>query len=232
MKIVSFDVGVKNLAYCIIERNANIDKIRKWGVINLVEKEQAILCDNEKCKKKAICSKIVKKQRTYYCKKHKSELKLKKVKKLQTTKISLLELNKRLISKLDEIKDFLEVDYVIIENQPVLKNPRMKSLQMMIYSYFVLRGIIDKEKTKSNILNIDLVFAGSKSKAYKGNTEFDIGTKGSKYIKRKKLSICQCREMIGEHNKNLLEFFNENKKKDDLSDSFLLGIYYLDKYYL
>ena len=30
----------------------------------------------------------------------------------------------------------LDVDGVVIENQPSLKNPKMKSIQMIVYSYF------------------------------------------------------------------------------------------------
>ena len=36
----------------------------------------------------------------------------------------------------------MDVD-IIIENQPALKNPIMKSIQMIIFTYFNLRGKID-----------------------------------------------------------------------------------------
>ena len=37
---------------------------------------------------------------------------------------------------LDKYTDFLKADYVLIENQPCMKNPTMKSIQIIIYSYF------------------------------------------------------------------------------------------------
>ena len=40
--ILSWDVGIKNLAYCLIQKDETIDefKILKWGVINLNEGQQ------------------------------------------------------------------------------------------------------------------------------------------------------------------------------------------------
>ena len=48
-KILSFDVGIKNLAYCLMEKKTdgtNYDlNIKKWNIINLVE-------DRDLCKYK------------------------------------------------------------------------------------------------------------------------------------------------------------------------------------
>ena len=40
---------------------------------------------------------------------------------------------------------------VLIENQPVLRNPRMKTISETLFNYFLCRGIVDKERTKSTI---------------------------------------------------------------------------------
>ena len=40
MKIVSWDVGIKNLAYCIMEKKDDTNtpyKIYNWGNINIIE---------------------------------------------------------------------------------------------------------------------------------------------------------------------------------------------------
>ena len=47
--------------------------------------------------------------------------------------------NKKMVQELDKHPNFLECDSVIVENQPSLKNPTMKSIQMMVYSYFLIR---------------------------------------------------------------------------------------------
>ena len=41
MKIISWDVGIKNLAYCIMEKTNKNDlpyKIHNWGILNSIEK--------------------------------------------------------------------------------------------------------------------------------------------------------------------------------------------------
>merc|ERR1711968_168286 len=37
IKILSFDVGIKNLAYCILSLDNNQYNIYEWGIINLTE---------------------------------------------------------------------------------------------------------------------------------------------------------------------------------------------------
>ena len=63
MKILSFDVGIKNLAMCLIETNDKNDKIKilKWEIINL--------CNDPKC---GVCNKPAKftKYNKYFCLKH------------------------------------------------------------------------------------------------------------------------------------------------------------------
>ena len=54
MKLLSIDVGIKNLAYCLFETSATAlakDNILLWGVINLCGAEPN--CGENNCKKKA-----------------------------------------------------------------------------------------------------------------------------------------------------------------------------------
>ena len=39
----------------------------------------------------------------------------------------------------------------LIENQPTLRNPKMKAISSTIYDYYLIRGIFDKDRTNSNI---------------------------------------------------------------------------------
>jgi hypothetical protein len=71
MKILSIDVGIKNLAFCLLSNDDNIENyvIGEWNVINLAEKTE------NKCailEKGAACNKPIKytKDGKCYCSKH------------------------------------------------------------------------------------------------------------------------------------------------------------------
>jgi hypothetical protein len=64
MKLLSIDIGIKNLAFIIIETNSNDFKIVKWDVINLCTNTND--CCQHLCKKKAAFFK----NSNYYCKIH------------------------------------------------------------------------------------------------------------------------------------------------------------------
>ena len=96
-RYVSFDVGIRNLAVC---------------VINHYEKEQ--LCSIDHWDVMTLCKPDV-----------------------PVKKTSLFELCVVLSNKLEQLEKQLDKeDIVLIENQPVLKNPTMKSIQIMIYMFF------------------------------------------------------------------------------------------------
>jgi hypothetical protein len=217
MKILSWDVGIYNLSYCIIENNKenNENKIIDWDIVNLV--------DNDEMKK-----------------------------------------NRNLIfenipRKLYEKPQLLDVDIVVIENQPSLKNPQMKSIQMILYSYFLILGKVigNGEKSTGYIDKIDFCSASNKLKIYDG-PEIILEEKSKKRVKnnkenetileeeknvelvdknkskKKTIKYADKKRLAIEHTKYFLEkdekykdFFNNHKKKDDLADSFLQGLYYI-----
>ena len=83
-KIVSWDVGIKNLAYCITEvnREDNTLKILKWAIIDLTGKSEITCCGILKqkkglpdkiCGKKAKFSCVVNNEQKNYCATHKSQ---------------------------------------------------------------------------------------------------------------------------------------------------------------
>ena len=114
-------------------------------------------------------------------------------------------------------KKILDVKTVVIENQPVLKNPTMKSIQIILYSYYLINKL-DQD------YSIKLVPANSKLKFSITNDSIEeIKKIKDKYQKNKKLAIEYCRDLVKEP--TWIDFFEKFKKKDDLADSFLL-IYY------
>jgi hypothetical protein len=65
MRIISFDVGIKNMAYCILDvstNNAAFPEIVQWDVLNLLKEEETHTC-NELTNKKKLCGK-----KSKYCK--------------------------------------------------------------------------------------------------------------------------------------------------------------------
>jgi hypothetical protein len=200
--ILSFDIGIKNLSYCLVKSELNNDNINKieiidWDIIN-------ILKDNEKVKS-----------------------------------INIDELSKRLYIKLSEVFKDKEFDIVLLENQPVLKNPVMKSVQMLIYGFFLYQ----KTNLIKNIKLIKLINASNKLKiGLLLNNEFkelkkiidnkDYNTKLKYSINKKKAVDYTLLYLDYLKLNNYKDFFNLHKKKDDLADSFLQSIYYIEKFNL
>ena len=119
-------------------------------------------------------------------------------------------------------KQFEEVDEVILENQPALKNPKMKSIQMFIYSFFFIRRQmgyfpnLKKVSFFSAYTKFDSIFKDEKPKELEN------------YKDRKKQSIYLTRKLVSEDwNKHL----DKHPKKDDLADAFIQGLTYISKHY-
>lgn len=163
------------------------------------------------------------------CSSHKNlkAYKTEKCKLIPKNKNPTLLLGKKMIEELNKKPNFLNVNTVLIENQPALKNPTMKTVQMLVYSYFLINGVSSE---KSQIDNIEMINARNKLKAYTGPEI--ICTIKNKYKKTKFLGIEYCKYMITENkdiDQKLRDLFTESKKKDDLSDSYLQGMYWLKK---
>jgi len=220
MKILSFDVGIKNLAYCLLDTdNLTIDD---WNIINISVDPVCEHTNKGKCCDKS-ATKMTKDTGFKLCTSH-CKIKLYKDKKMRNVpKLDnrMLELGNQIVKKLDEKKNFLNMDVVCIENQPALKNPTMKSVQMIIYSYFLMNGLAK---------DIQMINARNKLKVYKGpKVECDIT---DKYKQNKFLAIKYCDYMIRDNlhiDKEFHKLYDDSKKKDDLSDAYLQGIYYINK---
>lgn len=285
MKLLSFDVGIVNLAYCIIDQTGENFKIEDWGIINLsgnspkcqipdkkgkicgknakytymVENVMVNACkthikcyakpniETEKCQKKCeeTCCFIgknmtaCKKKATYCCHAHgyfctphmnsftKAEInksKPKIISKQNANKIPIQDLSVKLFRSLDEHPNFLRVDEVVIENQPTFINPTMKTISAFIYSYFSIRGLMNREGT---IKIVKFYSPSNKLKIHKEHTEEELKKSSNDlecYTLTKELGKEYCRALITDGNKKLLDTY---EKKDDLCDSFLQGFMYL-----
>lgn len=264
MKIISIDVGIKNLSFCLLENTFDNSfdnfSIKKWEIVNLLEKEIS-LCQFDKCCQEA---KFIKNDKMY-CVKHakKTEFliptkqlnisflkkqtlenlikianelyidnphlyKKKKLLELLTefietncldnmnkkncNNIDLIEVGKNIKYKLDKLID--TVDVVIIENQISPIASRMKTIQGMIAQYFIMKD--DNSK-------IEFISACNKLKAFMEDNS------PTKYSQRKKMSIEKCKELLDNNSLNSWKtYFEKHNKKDDLSDCFLQGVWYIN----
>lgn len=241
-KILSWDIGIINLAYCILAINEeNKYDVYRWGLIDLLnDNTKSETCcqlylkkGKEKiCGKTASLYKKIKKDKFYYCKVHGKKLeKVKpyKFKKAKASDIPLIDLNSTLFKILDEMPDLLDVDIVILETQPTynpnINNIKMKTLSNLLHSYFVIRGY---NVIGSRIKQINFIHSKNALAVYNGpEIECEITDK----YKRKKWMAVQHTKALLEGKEECLEFLDKNKKKDDdLADAFLNGGAYLRKF--
>ena len=297
-KVLSFDVGIKNLAYCKIEfskETKTIVRIEEWGLINLksdpwipdhnekrcmAEVKSGAVCGNcsnswiikdgarkelcrihsKNCDKttaeyfpyelRDLCCACGEKSRKFHTKISESMIRIfgycNKCAKKTTEQLTKIcdymksddtKLYTNLYDGLNAIK-IADVNEVVIENQPALKNPRMKSIQMFIYSFFFIGG--------KNGLLCDLsqvAFFSATKKLNPTSIVEDILKKNKKitneepapekkeeplseykaYKKRKNDSIFIVSCVLDEMDE-WKRFFLSHPKKDDLADSLLQGI--------
>ena len=121
----------------------------------------------------------------------------------------------RVIEELDQLEHLREADVILLEKQPSF-NPKMRNISTAIYVYFILR--INHEQQR----NAKIQFYAAKYKLKCCDIQIEHKAK-SKYTQNKNLGIVHTRHLIKTHN----EFFEKNKKKDDLADSYLQGMSYI-----
>jgi hypothetical protein len=109
LRVLSIDVGIKNLAFCLFEKPLNDQnfKITKWDIINISEKEDIIKCSF--VEKNNICDKPAKfkKDDNCYCLKHSK----KQILQIPTSEQKTTFINKQKLQKLYEIADSHSIKY-------------------------------------------------------------------------------------------------------------------------
>lgn len=185
--IISFDIGIKNLACCVMrvgEKSDDTVDVLMWYIIALAAAKEKIP--------------------------------------------SVQELSLRLFSELDDIVSILEqngydvIDSVLVENQPSKLNGAMKSIQMMIYSYFQLR-----RHWEGRVSSVHMISASGKLKdhTYVVDTS-QVDKTGYDLNKWKAVRLAEL--YIGDDEK-LTTLFNSYNKKDDMSDAMLQAVAWLRK---
>jgi len=148
-----------------------------------------------------------------------------KPKVISAASLDLITIGRNMHRRFDALPHLAAgVDVVIIENQLSTLATRMKTLQGMITQYFIMRGVPD----------IRFISATNKLKLF--SKEEDEGGKADKsdYADRKKRSIEITRSLLLTQStqSTLVMKFATHKKKDDLADCFLQGVWWLSGNYV
>jgi hypothetical protein len=283
MKLLSIDVGIKNLSYCIF---TDVKQVSAWGILNLIETELPVVptlkectCVNKKGQKCVHPAKFEKKtqlfclshakksvyvlptsQHKHILKKNIPELEAflkeneldlvlqngkgkkalllarvqeflqeKVLEGITTTatvtkhasSVPLPILGRNLQQQLDML--LLETTHwvqgnIVIENQigagPMVN--KMKNIQAMLTQYFVMRFPDSNIHYQSSSHKLSLI-------------EIPKDSKKDTYQERKQLGIHILRQIFLTQPiyDSWQPFFESHTKKDDLSDAFLQGIWFL-----
>lgn len=173
IKLLSIDIGIKNLAFCLFEIENNIYSVKKWNIVNIGE-ETPLLCgeiENEKSKTKStkstkqqhpqhtqspqsinICNKPAKytKNNKCYCLKHSK----KQLFHVPTKELESAYLNKQKINSLFELAEKYNINYT---------KPIKKQDLIHLFNEYVLNKCFEPVNiTNSN--KVDIISIGKNIK--------------------------------------------------------------------
>lgn len=187
MKVLSFDVGVKNLAYCLLDYDAATPLVDgaafpdSWRDRAAVVDWQVVVATAAK-------------------------------------RPSVAETTDGVYARLDEIHEAHGLpDIVLIESQPCMRNPTMKSVQMMLYCYYVMRARLSASPSvpgppcRVSFVNAQLKLTGLCA--------------AKDYRARKRASVDAAAAWLAD--RSLVSQALATKKKDDLADSLLQALQWL-----
>jgi hypothetical protein len=142
---------------------------------------------------------------------------LESIGKTNASKVDLVTIGKNIQHKFDLLfqEHIINLNTIIIENQIGPLANKMKTIQGMLAQYFIM---------KNNNIRIDFISSTNKLKDFIKESDNKLD-----YKQRKQLGIKTCLEVVSSDFKYAIwnDFLQKHKKKDDLSDCFLQGLWYI-----
>lgn len=162
MNIISFDIGIKNMAYCILlhEKNQNV-QIKKWGILNLMETDETNTftcnCLLKSKKKDNVCNKKAKykKNDRYFCESH--------AKKESNFLIPTKEMEMPFLKKqkVDELLKIARSNFLFLNE----KNNKKENIVSSISEFYNTKKLdLIHTKKKKNANETDLIAIGKNMK--------------------------------------------------------------------
>ena len=228
MILLSFDIGIKNLAYSVVECNNNkLIKVYDTGIVNLIDTQQTgttcnskvkptgcknranhvigrgdkkiLMCGNKSCQAWAM--------NEWATLNPKSKATIHKYKQKKATQYSLIDMGSAMKLWIEQkqkewCESNIEITDVLLEHQPVFRNPVMKSVQMILVGILVGTGF-----------HTTIHFVHAKQKTSKQDS----------YAQRKKASIEIIDELMKEtpdaFPDSIRNIWKNSRKRDDLADT-------------
>jgi hypothetical protein len=222
----------KNTLFLIRPKNRQLNSLKKMKMEELLKLQEECNMTGEETQRKQIKKDIVEKLDGFFKEKCYDTIELVKNKTSDNT--DLITIGKNIKKILNNIKNFENVTDVIIENQYSSLAIRMRTIQGMLTQYFIM---------KNENINIEYISSQNKLKIFNMVdstqaenvfTNMAIQPDAAKKIKEKykknKTDSIKHTHLILENNDSIFvwkSLFENNKKKDDLSDCFLQAIWFL-----
>lgn len=149
----------------------------------------------------------------------------------------LIDIGRKMNSSLDKVSGINNINCVIIENQISPIANRMKTIQGMLAQYFIMKVPDAKIEFVSSANKLKQFAACSRNQEEKlenmmtATNELTTNETTSSYKKNKSDGVKYCSQILDK----IPQFLQwkpslETKKKDDLADCFLQGIWYIQKH--
>lgn len=256
MKVVSFDVGLRNLAYCVIEgTNRNDVKILDWNIIDVLGEQAGV--GAARCHK---CSTAARYEHAangiFACSKH-TPKKKEAVTKTALTKKTVVELQADMVKaglKTDSTK---KADLVKLVYNHAKQNTWKKCISsstsgsVMDFAPAIIKCLDARGPSWANsdlvcvenqperrmyavqaMLQMYFSMKGLKSEGvsatHKLSNIVTVDDVVGSYKGRKKTGITHAYALVPKENQ---EHFSKHPKKDDLADSFLQGLWVLEHHH-